>query len=272
MSPFAFSTLGCPEADLTGALDLARRYGFDGVELRAGPDQPVHAGLSDAERRRVVRQLGEWGVTALSVASYVKVAAPDPSDQEVIDPGTAHLRLAADLGARFLRVFPGGDPDTGDPAEQDRRAARRLAALVPVAADLGVTLALETHDSHRRAADVVRLLDHPGCTSVRVIWDVLHTWLGGETAAQSWRLLRERIGYVQVKDVPAQEDLTPVLIGTGVLPLADVAAALAAGRYGGWVSWEYERAWHPEQPSLADLAGRAAPWMRHTFSAEERGS
>ncbi len=268
MTRLAFSTLGCPEAGSTDVLDLARRYGFDGVELRAGPDQPVHTGLSDAQRQRVTRQLRESGVTPLSVASYVKIAAPGPSDQEVIDDGTAHLRLAADLGARFLRVFPGGDPDIADPAAQDRRATRRLAALAPVAADLGVTLALETHDSHRRAADIARILDHPGCDDVRVVWDTLHTWLGGETPAQTWTLLSDRVGYVQVKDVPSRDDLTPVLMGTGVLPLADVAAVLAAGGYDGWVSWEYERAWHPEQPSLADLGGRAAEWLRGTFSTD----
>lgn len=268
MSRLAFSTLGCPEADLNAVLDLARRHGFAGVELRAAPDQPVHVGLGHAERQRIAYRMQEAAVTPLSLASYVKVAAPDPPDQDVVDDGIAHLRLAADLGALFVRIFPGGDPDTADPAGQDRRAARRLAALAPVAADLGVALALETHDSHRRAADIRRVLDHPGCEGVRVVWDTLHTWLGGETPKQTWELLSDRIGYVQVKDVPARDDLTPVLMGTGALPLPEVAAVLAAGHYTGWVSWEYERAWHPEQPSLAELGGRAAEWMRGTFTVD----
>lgn len=132
-------------------------------------------GLSGAERMRVADRFRNAGIAALSVASYVKVATPDATDEEVITDGVAHLRLTADLGAAFLRVFPGGDPQSDDAGAQDRRAARRLARLASVAEDLGVTLALETHDSHRRAQDVVRVLDHPGCEPVRVVWDVLHT-------------------------------------------------------------------------------------------------
>lgn len=267
MTRLAFSTLGCPEADLAEVLSLANRYRFDGVELRAQPGQPVHVGLSRAERQEAGGRLRDAGITPLSVASYVKVATPDAEDGDVIEDGIAHLQLAADLGADFLRVFPGGDLRPDDVAAQDQRASRRLAGLAAAAEDLGVTLALETHDSHGRAADVARILDHPGCDGVRVIWDVLHTWLGEETPAQSLAALGARMAYVQVKDVPSRDTLTPVLMGTGVLPLVDVASQLNDNAYDGWVSWEYERAWHPEQPSLAELGGPAAAWMNDVLTA-----
>ena len=267
MTRLAFSTLGCPEADLDEVLRLAQQHGFAGVELRAQPDQPVHPGLSQTERRDVRSRFHDAGVTPLSVASYVKVATPDAPDEEVISDGINHLRLAADVGAPFMRVFPGGDPDSPDAEAQDRRAAHRLAQLAAVADDVGVTLALETHDSHRRAQDAVRVLSHPGCENVQIIWDALHTWLGQETPAQSLALIGARLAYVQVKDVPSREDLTPILMGTGTLPLRNVAAAvLGENGYDGWVSWEYERAWHPEQPSLAELARPAAGWMANLFT------
>lgn len=266
MNRRAFSTLGCPEADLAEVLRLADRYGFAGVELRAQRDQPVHIGLSSSERTAVATRLSRAGITPLSVASYVKVAAPDVADQKVFDAGVAHLQLAADLDAPYLRVFAGGDRDRVDPAVQDQRAAQRLARLATYATDLGVTLALETHDSHRRARDVVRVLDQPGCESVQIIWDVLHTWLGEETPAQSRALIGDRISYVQVKDVPSRDDLTPILMGAGVLPLDEVSEELRDAAYTGWVSWEYERAWHPNQPSLDQLAGLASRWMRQTFA------
>ncbi len=262
----AFSTLGCPDADLTEVLRLAGKHGFAGVELRAQPDQPVHVGLSGAERRHAVERLRDADITSLSIASYVKVATPDATDEQVIADGTDHLQLTADIGAEYLRVFPGGDPRPVDAEAQDNRASRRLAALATVAADLGVTLALETHDSHGRAQDAVRILSHPGCEDVKIIWDVLHTWLGEETPARSLALIGARLAYVQVKDVPSRADLTPVLMGDGSLPLLDAASALTDVGFDGWVSWEYERAWHPEQPSLAELAGRAASWTNDVFT------
>jgi sugar phosphate isomerase/epimerase len=261
----AFSTLGCPDMDLDEVLGLAAFHGFTGLELRAAPGQQVHVELGAAQRAQITDRLRSAAITALSVASYVKVADPTVDDAGVIGNGIAHLQLASDLEAGFLRVFPGGASDSDDRAGQDRRAARRLAALAEVAADLGVVLALETHDSHRRAADIRRILDQPGCRDVRVVWDPLHTWLGGEPTSRSWELLADRLGYVQVKDVPSHVDLTPVLMGTGVLPLTEVASQLRAVAYTGWVSWEYERAWHPDRPALAELAAPAADWMRQTF-------
>lgn len=272
MQRLAFSTLGCPETDLEEVLRLADQYGFAGVELRAQHDQPVHIGLSKPERRAIAQRFIRAGITPLSVASYVKVAASAVGDHEVIDDGFAHLQLAADLGAPYLRVFAGGDRNGVDTAVQDQRAAHRLARLATYATNLGVTLALETHDSHRRARDVVRVLDHPGCGSVQIVWDVLHTWLGEETPAQSRALIGDRISYVQVKDVPSRDDLTPVLMGAGVLPLTEVSETLSNDGYTGWVSWEYERAWHPTQPSLGELAGLASHWMRQAFPVDPNSS
>lgn len=272
MNRLAFSTLGCPEASLADVLRLAEQHGFAGVELRAQADQPVHVGLSGAERQRIANSFRSAGVTPISVASYVRVATSAATDEEVIDDGLDHLRLAADLGARYLRVFPGGDREPADALAQDQRAAQRLARLATNADQLGVILALETHDSHGRAQDVARVLARSGCRCVQVVWDVLHTWLGGETPAQSWAEIGAGIGYVQVKDVPSRDVLTPVLMGAGVLPLSEVTAELRADSYAGWISWEYERAWHPTQPCLDELVGLASQWMRQAFPVDSTSS
>ena len=116
-------------------------HGFHGVELRASEEEPVHPGLSAAERARVAEQFAKAGVEILTVAGYAKVAAPG-DDKPVLDEIGAAVKLAADLGASYVRVFPGGgDLGTG---EADALAARRLAAAAPLAADVGVRVLLET--------------------------------------------------------------------------------------------------------------------------------
>ncbi|MFG2137242.1 sugar phosphate isomerase/epimerase family protein [Streptomyces sp. NPDC048650] len=257
---FAFSTLGVPGMPVADVLRLASDTGYQGVELRAHPEEPVHPQLGRQERSAVRQQFAQAGVRILTVAGYPRVAAArDAGGEAELTQELAELvLLAADLGAPYVRVFPGG----GDrpPTEADADAVRRLAAVAPLAADRGVRVLLETHDSHRTGAAAARVLDRVGHPRIGALWDVLHTWLGGERPADSHASLAPHLGYVQVKDVASAADTTPLALGAGRLPLADALAALGYGSGPrGWLCWEYEKRWYPGAAALPALLapGRA---------------
>ncbi|MFI0896785.1 sugar phosphate isomerase/epimerase family protein [Streptomyces sp. NPDC020983] len=249
---FAFSTLGVPELPVDEVARLAADNGFHGVELRASPEGPVHTGLSADQRAEVAAVFSGAGVEILTVAGYAKVAAAG-DDQPVLDEIAAGVALAHDLGAPFLRVFPGGE---GVPSEEaDALAARRLAAAAPAAADRGVRVLLETHDSHRAGADVARVVGRVGHTGAGALWDVMHTWLAGEQPAASFAALAPYLGYLQVKDIASADDTAPLPLGAGVLPLAETVEVLSRAEWDGWLCWEYEKRWYPGAPELPALLG-----------------
>lgn len=240
-----------PVAQVIG---LATDHGYHGVELRASPEEPVHTGLSADERARVAGQFAEAGIEILTVAAYAKVAAAG-DDAPVLEEIAAALRLAADLGAANVRVFPGG----GDlpSAESDALAARRLATAAEAAQDLGVRVLLETHDSHRGGADVARVLGRVGHHAAGAIWDVMHTWLAGEQPSATYPALAPYLGYVQVKDIASAADTTALPLGAGVLPLAETVEVLSRADWDGWLCWEYEKRWYPDAAALPELLGPA---------------
>ncbi|WP_107094927.1 sugar phosphate isomerase/epimerase family protein [Streptomyces chattanoogensis] len=257
---FAFSTLGVPGLPVAEVLRLATGAGYQGVELRAHPEEPVHPLTGLRERAAVRGRFADAGVEILAVAGYPKVAAArDAAGEEELAQELAELVfLAADLGAPYVRVFPGGGGRPAEAAEAD--AARRLAAVAPLAAERGVRVLLETHDSHRTGAAAARILDRVGHPAAGALWDVLHSWLGGERPAATHAALAPHLGYVQVKDVASAGDTAPLPLGAGRLPLADVLAALGDGAGpGGWLCWEYEKRWYPEAAGLPALLapGRA---------------
>ncbi|MEO7125743.1 MAG: TIM barrel protein [Nakamurella sp.] len=281
MNPLAFSTLGAPGWSLQEVADWAVQHGFSGVELRAAAGEPVHAGLTPMERRDARALLADAGVHPLAIASYVTVADPATDDGPVIAAGIAHGVLASDLGAEFLRIFPGGPAVSSKPSDAandtahdtahdvindaaDAAAIRRLRAIQLGLADTSVTVALETHDSHSGGRDVARILHQ--CPGVAAIWDILHTWRAGETPAQTVTALGKALAYVQVKDVASREDLAPLIPGAGILPLNSVANALRANQYHGYVSWEYEKAWCASAPALTDLGVDVARRLRGVFT------
>ncbi|MES9519983.1 sugar phosphate isomerase/epimerase family protein [Streptomyces capoamus] len=249
----AFSTLGVPGLPVPEVLALATTHGYHGVELRAHPEEPVHPGLSPAERAATAALFPGAGVEVLGLAGYTRVAAPG-EDAPVLAEIRDLLRLAHDLGAPFVRVLPGADPDRPG-EESDAIAARRLGTAAEDASALGVRILLETHDSHRTGADAIRILGPVGHRQAGALWDVMHTWLGGEQPSETYAALAPHLGYVQVKDIASAEDTTPLPLGTGVLPLTECVDVLSRQGWDGWLCWEYEKRWYEDAAPLAELLG-----------------
>jgi sugar phosphate isomerase/epimerase len=258
----AFSTLGCARLPLVDVVRLARARGFGGIELRSADGEPVHRGLTPAERREAVRILAEGDVVPLSIASYVEADDPSLGDGDVVDGTLAELELALDLGAPFVRVFPGGPSNDDAASRRLSRVAERLDAFP------GVTVAVETHDSCSRGEDMARLLARVGHPRVRAVWDVQHPWRAGEPVEDTARLLLPRTAYVQITDAVSLDDPTPCALGTGVLPLRDAHAALDRAGYEGWISLEWASFWYPAAPPLAVGLDGAKRWLDGTLWAQ----
>jgi sugar phosphate isomerase/epimerase len=258
MTKLAFSTLGCPGAPLDHVLKLAQSNEISGLELRTAADEFTHVGLTVAERRELRSRIEDAGLEILAVNSYVKLCAAE--DQ----PLAAHLELAADLGARGVRVFPGDDPGTtaaNAPTPGELRALERVAS-----AATDVRILLETHDSHSagvRMAALCKLLDAeaPG-HNTKVLWDSAHTWSHGETPAEALHLLQPWIDFVQIKDSDSAQEYRPVAIGAGDYPIAQLMQALAGSDY--WLSLEWELKWHPHLPPLEEALPATRNWISAT--------
>ncbi|MCK1798082.1 sugar phosphate isomerase/epimerase [Streptomyces sp. XM4193] len=248
MSPVdrrAFSTLGCPGADIEEVIRLAATGGrCEGVELRCAPGQLVEPGTSAEEARVLARRLAVAGVEVVCLASYVQVASTAPG---VVDDLRNHLRLAARLGAARLRVFGGG---AEQPKGGRERAVRNLASAAPVAEAAGVTIVLETHDEFLSGQAVADILAAVGSRAVGAVWDAVNPWRAGEPVGRTAQLLAPWLRHVQLKDVASATELSPVLPGHGVLPLHEVLRELAGIGYRGWISLEWERAWFPHAAPL----------------------
>lgn len=263
----AFSTLGWPGVTLGELIALTGSTGINGLEMRAAADEAVSVSMPDRERRIVRNRLVDAGIVPIAVSSYVSLAEEREARgaDSVLADLEAHLRLAADLGARGVRVFvndPTGESKTTTSGE--RRAIERLLAASGLSAQLGVDVLIETHDSHSTGARVAALLHEAAADGplphVRVIWDVAHSWSAGEEISHTFELLRDRLSHVQIKDVRSRSVPDPVRLGAGMFPMTDLVAVLAREHWHGWASLEWERKWHPELPPLQEALQVARSW------------
>lgn len=275
MVTLSASTLGAPGEDLDQVLGALQRTGVPGVELRLSAGELADPAMSRARRRDLRAAVEDAGLTVTGVASYVRVGSDVPDDV-VLGALVGALDLAADLGAPFVRVFPGAPaepsgydavPTLTEPREEVAdRAARRLDAVAGFAEEVGVRPALETHDSHPTGALVADVLARVSSPVVGAVWDLMHPWRVGEPLADTWAVLHPWLeggrGWVQVKDAALPGRPLPLPLGEGTLPLDPFAALLADVGYDGVVSLEWERMWYPDAAPLEVASASFTRWAR----------
>lgn len=261
----AFSTLGVPGAPLEEVIGLAQHNGCEGLELRVHPDEFLHLELTDAQAAAIGRRVREAGLEISGLAGYAKVCAPQ-ADDAVVGEMRGLLRLAEQTGAQAVRLFPGGDAESSA-AEHRERALRRIGAVLPAAKEAGVRLLVETHDSHPTGAQSLELVAELGDPEwAAVLWDGLHPWRSGEPPAETKAILGEHFAYFQVKDAVKRTDeggavkWVPMLCGEGQVPLEEQGELLQD--FSGWISLEWEKAWHPRIEPLEEALPTAAAWFR----------
>jgi fatty-acyl-CoA synthase len=207
--------------------------------LDAEPIDPLSVGAE--KQRAVATMIARAGVQLAALDTSIELGRPF----ERALP--AALELAAAWGAPTVRVF-GGEARALDDI------ARRLEPTLDRARELGVTVALETHDVFSSAELVAELLRRVQSPSFRAVWDVHHPYRVGQSPRDVVRALGTRLALVHVKDARRLGDgWELVALGDGEVPVRESLDLLRDVGYEGWLTVEWEKRWHPElaEPELA---------------------
>jgi len=255
----AFSTLGCPNWELEQIAAAARSLGYEGIELRAvGGDLDLlkrHEFKPEA-LAKTHQWLVDQSISVCCVDSSCTFDSPDADERlKQVALAVKHSELAAALGAPLIRVFP----DRVQPGLTRAQTRINIAACLREAAERApaeVRVGLETHGDFARggvAAEIVRLAEHP---NVALIWDVANSLAAGDSIEDAARAVSPYLAHVHLRDacaVEGSEHWLPVLAGRGQVSFAATVGALQRLNYDGYVSFEWEKYWHPEieEPEVA---------------------
>ena len=247
MLNLSFMSFSCPELDLSDFLQLARWYGYQGVEPRIeanhahGIEMDMSVSLRDAYRQ-VAR---EKCVELCCIATSRRFSDPVQS-QAQIDDTLRCIDLAADLGAPRIRVFGGPLPADVSRERAIEIVSDCLHAVADHAEARGVTVCLETHDdwcNPNHVAQVMQRVDHP---AIAVNWDVMHpVRTAGWTVEDAFRTLRPWIRHLHVHDglaASGSAELRPM--GEGEIDHKRALSLVMEMGYDGYLSGEWIN-WQP---------------------------
>ena len=255
----SFSTLGCPNWELEQIAQAARAYGYAAVELRA-----IGGELDLLERpefqpgtvETTRRWLGEQSVSISCVDTSCKFDSLDANERRrQIDSAVKHTELASALGAPLIRIFPDKIQE-GATRNETRDNIASCLREVAQRGHSGVRVGLETHGDFAHghmAAEIMRLANHP---KVALIWDVANSLAAGDSIEEAAREVAPYLVHVHLRDaraVEGQEHWLPVLAGRGSVSFSDAVKTLHDLKYDGYISFEWEKYWHPEieEPEVA---------------------
>jgi len=240
-----------------------REWGFDGVELFLGVDEP-------AEIPALVKILDQQGLERTTCSVLPREANPVSPDPAVRARGTEFLKRyverTAELGASLIcgPLCAGLGVMTGRRRTEDewKWAVQSLQEAAAHAQSLGVTLAVEPLNRFETyflntQADAARLVRDVGAPNVKVHFDTFHANIEEQNPAESVRALGSNLGHVHISENDRG------IPGTGHNDWSGVLSALKDIRYSGWLTIE---SFAEPEP---DLAAAAAIWRDLAPSGDE---
>lgn len=224
-----------PDWDVPTLIDRCRQLGLAAVELRTTHKHGVEPTLGKAERQEVKKRFADSGVLLWTLGSVCEFHSPDPAVvAKNIEDSKRFIELAADVGARTVKVRPNGLPKEVDENKTLEQIGRSLQAVGEAAAAAGVQICVEMHGGGTSdPARMRRIMDIANHSAVGVTWnsnpgdvkdgsigdgfDLMKRWIFGVhinelTNGYPYRELFTRlrgIGYDRFTMIEAQNFKTP---------------------------------------------------------------
>lgn len=267
----SFSTLACPDWTMPQIIAMAASEGYDGIELRfvQGEDSlwklPAFSG---AELASTKRALGDRALTISCLDTSCRFHSPDAAERKRwISEGSRMADLAAELSAAGLRVFGDTIQPGTDRISTQSWIVESIRELAEITAPRGVEVWIENHGDFVASAETAAILQQAAAPSVGVVWDPANSFVAtNEQPADGAARLGVAIRHVHIKDFQRDGDrMKYVLAGEGDFPLLELKTALEGLRYDRFLSFEWEKKWHPEI-AKADIAlPHFARWFRKNY-------
>lgn len=246
--------------NLRQCMELAKRAGFDGIELNYDLDSDLSPKATSQDFAKIRKMADEIGIAISGLCSFLfwpyPLTSNDPAERaRGMELAELMTQAAADLGTENLLVVPGAvhmpwradhDPTPNDVC--DSRAKAAVAKLLPKAEKLGVYMNIENiffNGYLMTPMEMVQFVDHFKSDHLRVHFDTGNIMMF--QFPEHWiPILGKRIKNVHLKEFTKKgtdfslETFRPLLDGTTNWPA--VIEAFDAVGYNGYLTFEY---FHP---------------------------
>lgn len=250
MMKVSFSTLACPDWSWKKILETAHDLGYDGIEIRGIERELDLSRMEPFLPENIQATMGELRKKDLAIccldtsSKFHDLALVEKS----LNEGRQAIDLAQKLNCKYIRIFGDKVPDKHNEEAILTQIASGINELGAYAEGKGVTVLVETHGDFSTGSAMNQLLERVTSRNVGVLWDLTNAYVEfGEPIAVTFNALSHHIKHTHLKDAKGQyPNAVLCMFGQGDLPAAEMISLLRSIDYDGWLSFEFEKMWHPE--------------------------
>jgi sugar phosphate isomerase/epimerase len=178
---------------------------FEAVELRTTHAHGVEVALTADQRREVRKRFADSPVALASLGSAFEFHSADPAEvRRNVEGAKEYARLAADVGAKGIKVRPNGlQTEKGIPEDTTlRQIGAALAEVGEAAGKAGIEVRVEVHGrGTSRLPNMRKLIDYSGHPNVFVCWNSNAEDLADGGFDANFALVKDRIRFVHLRDL-----------------------------------------------------------------------
>lgn len=173
------------------------------VELRTTHKHGVEVTLSPAQRADVKKRFKDSALETISLASAFQYHYPDQAEVKKNIEGTKeYIKLAKDVGATGIRVFPNAFVDGKDKEKTMEQIGKALAEVGAYGNDNGVEIRVCVHGKGTNTPPIIKkIIDYSQSPYVYVNWNCGDVDSEGEGFEYNFNLLKDRIKGVHMHEL-----------------------------------------------------------------------
>jgi len=173
------------------------------VELRTTHKHGVEVTLSDAQRAEVKKRFKDSALETISLASAFQYHFTDQAEVRKNIEGTKEfVKLARDIGATGIRVFPNAFVEGTDKEKTMEQIGKALAEVGAFGNDNGVEIRVCVHGKGTNTPPVIKkIIDYSKSPYVFVNWNCGELDTEGEGFEYNFNLLKDRIRGVHLHEL-----------------------------------------------------------------------
>jgi len=247
---FSVFTLAFPGYTAEEAIEISKRVGFDGVDIRVHRDGHIYIDASKERRKQLLEYAKSYEIEFFGIYSYIGRGFVSPNykiRERELKELSAHIDLALDLEGIYVRIFPGTYERSEENMTRFIECCKRACSE---AEDKGVYIGIETHGELVWNAETCnRVLEEVNSDNLKIVFDPANIFRLGLNPAKEGELIpKDSIIAIQFHDFKKLNDkLRYTLLGKGDVPIDDVIKLIKEVRFDGFIVVEYEKWWHPEE-------------------------
>lgn len=244
----SYTTMATPGYSGVEAIKLARRYGYQGVDLRVSDNKgELNLKSTAREIKELKNAFLSEGIESSGLLCYNKTGSDDEASWvNMTDSILRHLDIASTLGAQSIRILGGNAKNTGDREDYICRTADAIDEAIRKD-NSKVIIQLQNHQDSCSVKDALDLIRKVGDSRFGLVFSPDHCIVTDEPLSELYSQVKPVAGQLYISDIIKTQGIyESVLPGRGCLPVEEVYEALGGNEFGGWTTFKWEKLWNPE--------------------------